>query len=105
MFVDKMPEDVRIITAPDIVVLKILQTKKFMSHYDYQSVHFNKYNPQAQFEVWKYRIKILKGKLFYPYGIYINKRDFHFHADSCGEIWVGKKWLDRRLAERNKRRS
>lgn len=99
IFVDKIPNDIRVITAPDVVVIKILETKKFFHHY-----YEGEYNPHSIFVTWKYRVKILSGELHYPYGIYLKNRNFYFNADS-GDVWIGQKWVERRSQERSKRRS
>lgn len=91
---ERNDEDAKIITAPHRVVFKILSTKKFKTGYkrDY-------YNTGWRWEsdiIEKYLIKVIAGTLNYT------GKGGPFDTSS-GEIWVGKKWIDQRLKQREKR--
>lgn len=89
--------DTLVIDAPNYVVFKILETKEFVSEY-WNGPKWQWYHPKDRHKtIEKHRIVILSGEMMYA-----NREEPLTPAS--GEIWVGKKWIERRLKERENRR-
>lgn len=95
-FVNATPADARVITAPHMVKFKILEMK------DFEYSVFIPGGPWGNSDnrkdtITKYRIKIYNGELHYP------NRKIPFTSATPEDIWVGKKWIDKRLRDRETR--
>ncbi len=94
-FAGSTPADAKIINSPNLVKFSILQTKDFENEY---LVPFRHWGGQYKKEIiTRYRIRIYSGELYYP------RRDVPFTSDTPEDIWVGKKWVDKRLRDRENR--
>ena len=86
------------IFAPDQVKFRIIETKLFHTKYEDGVYGYHK-----DFKILRHRIEIVAGNLHYPYGIYLKNKNTHFDCNDQ-QVWIGKKWVDKKLRERARRR-